>query len=224
MGGAFAELVPFIVGGGIVPIHVILVLMLLRGEGGPGRAIAFVSGAILVRLAQGAVFGLVFSSASDAGGDERSGTIKATLLLVLGVLLLITAVKKLRKEDDPDEPPPKWMATVASAGTPKAFIFGLLSIAIAAKQWVFTLGAIGAIQDAGVDRTEGILLFLLFTVLASSLLLAPIIFRIVAPRRSTHVLAAAGDWLERHNGTIVLVVSVVFGVFFLARGVTALVG
>jgi hypothetical protein len=224
VGGAFLELVPFIVGGGIVPVHAILVLMLLRGAGGLPGALLFVSGAMLVRLTQGAVFGLILGSAAGDGADERSGTIKATLLVVLGVLLLVTAVKKILKEDDPDAPPPAWLTTVSSAGPLKALGFGMLSIVIAAKQWVFTLGAIGVIRDAGVERNEGIALFLVFTVLASLLLILPILFRIVAPKRSTRILEQAGTWLETHNGTIVIVVSIVFGAFFLFRGITALTG
>jgi uncharacterized membrane protein (UPF0136 family) len=224
MGGAFLELVPFIIGGGIVPVHAILVLMLLRGAGGLLGAISFVSGAMLVRLTQGVVFGLIFGSAASEGADERSGTIKAALLVVLGVLLLVTAVKKILKEEDPDAPPPGWLTTVSSAGPLKALGFGMMSIVIAAKQWVFTLGAIGVIRDAGIERNEGITLFLVFTMLASLLLIVPIVFRIVAPKRSTAVLNSAGTWLGTHNGTIVIVVSTVFGIFFMFRGITALTG
>ena len=224
MGEALLEMVPLIVGGGIVPIHAILVLMLLRGAGGVLNGVAFVSGAILVRLSQGVVFGLTFGSSDGDGADEKSGTIKATLLVVLGLLLLITAVKKILKEEDPDAPPPKWLTMVSSAGPLKALGFGMLSIAIAAKQWVFTLGAIGVIADAGVERNEGIALFLVFTILASVLLILPVLFRIVAPKRSAASLEQVGNWLQIHNGTIVIVVSTVFGIFFLFRGITALTG
>lgn len=222
MGSAFLDLVPFIIGAGVVPVHAILVLMLLRGAGGVPGAIAFVSGAILVRLTQGVVFGLMLSSASEDGTDEKSGTIKATFLVVLGLLLLITAFRKIRKEDDPDAPPPKWLTMIATVGPLKAFGFGAVSIAIAAKQWVFTLGAIGAIRESGVTRNEGVTIFIVFTLLASLLLTAPIIYRILAPGQSERVLARAGDWLERNNATIVIVVSVVFGLFFLYQGVSTL--
>jgi hypothetical protein len=224
LGEAFLEMVPFIVGGGIVPVHTILVLILLRGAGGVLNAIAFVSGAILVRLSQGVVFGLIFGSSDGDGADERSGAIKATLLVVLGLLLLITAVKKILKGEDSDAPPPKWLTIVSSVGPLKALGFGMLSIIIAAKQWVFTLGAIGVIADAGVERNEGIVLFLVFTLLVSLLLIVPIVFRIVAPKRSATSLEQVGSWLERHNGKIVIVVSTVFGFFFMFRGITALVG
>jgi hypothetical protein len=55
------------------------------------------------------------------------------------------------------------------------------------------------------------------------LLLLPIIIRVVIPRQSTAALEGAGTWLERHNRVIVIAVSVVFGIFFLVRGITGLV-
>jgi len=73
---------------------------------------------------------------------------------VIGILLLITAVKQWRKEDDPDAPPPKWMATISGLSTAKALGMGALLVAIAAKQWVFTLSAIG-VHRSSADEPGG---------------------------------------------------------------------
>ena len=144
------------------------------------------------------------------------------MLLVIGILLLITAAKQWRKEDDPDAPPPKWMATLSGLSAAGAFGAGALLVAIAAKQWVFTLSAIGIISDAQLDQTGGVLAFLLYVLGAELLILAPIVVSWLAPARSAPALARAQGWLECHNRTIVIVVSLVFGTLFLYNGVTGL--
>jgi hypothetical protein len=48
------------VGATAVPFYPIVVLVLLQGQGGLVKALAFVAGNIAVRLAQGVFFGLIF--------------------------------------------------------------------------------------------------------------------------------------------------------------------
>ncbi len=224
MGNVIAELIPLILGAAIVPIWIIIVLFLLRGKGGLLKALAFVVGISSVRLAQGIVFGYIFRSAEEASGESGSGVIVSTLLLVIGILLLITAFKQYRKEDDPDGPPPKWMEIFSTATPVKAFALGAALIAIAAKQWVFTLSAIATIGQASLSQVENVITFLVYVLLAISLPLVPILFSAIAPRQSAVTLERMGKWLEKHNRHIVIAVSLIFGVFFLWKGMSGLMG
>ncbi len=221
VGDVLIELVPFIIGAAVVPVHAIIVMLLLRGAAGVLKALAFVSGMILVRLAQGVVFGPIFS---DIGGDEDEVLVTSMLLLVIGLLMWIAAIRKLRKEDDPDDPPPRWLTMMSDVTPFKAFKFGALLLVIAAKQWVFTLGAIGTIGEGELKRSTSIVAFLIYVFAGSTLILTPILLRAVAPQRSAELLEGGGAWLERNNRVIVIAVSVIFGTFFLFRGITGLTG
>lgn len=222
MNSVLVGLLPLIVGAAVVPIWIIMVLFLLRSEGGLLKATAFAAGAIIVRLVQGILFGFVFGASADAGGGDSS-LIISTLLLVAGILMLITAFKQWRKEDDPDAPPPKWMAAISRLSAAKAFGLGALLIAIAAKQWVFTLSAIGVIGVAQLSRPGSVVAFLFYVFAAESLVLAPIIVYGVVPTRSANTLETAQNWLEQHNRPIVITISTIFGVLFLWKGVTGLI-
>jgi hypothetical protein len=46
VGSVLIDLIPLIIGAGVVPVYVILVLILLRGAGGLVKALAFAGGAI----------------------------------------------------------------------------------------------------------------------------------------------------------------------------------
>lgn len=221
MGIALADLLPLIVSAAVLPAWIVVVLSLLR-EGGVRIATAFLAGAITVRLVQGILFGLVFNAPAEERGDRGASLIASTLLLAVGILLLITAVKHWRKDDDPDAPPPNWMDTFRGLSAFKAFGLGALFLAIAVKQWVFTLSAISVIDEAQLSQTGGVLAYLLFVLAAQSLMLAPIIAAAVAPVHSATLLDAAQGWLERHNRVIVIVTSAIFGPWFLWKGVTGL--
>lgn len=137
---------------------------------------------------------------------------------------MITAAKKWRKEANPDEPPPKWMATLSGLSTLRAFGMGALLMALAIKQWVFTLSAIAVIEEAQVSPAANVLAFLFFGLLAQSLVLAPILVSAAAPTQSAKLLDAAQSWLERHNRVIVIAVSLIFGLWFLWKGISGLLG
>jgi hypothetical protein len=224
MGSVFVSLLPLIVGAAVVPIWIIMVLFLLRSGGGLLKAAAFAAGAILVRLAQGILFGYVFGKSAEVSGDTGSNAIVSTLLLVVGILMLITAFKQWRKEDDPDAPPPKWIAAISGISAVKALGAGALMVAIAAKQWVFTLSAIGVIGQAQMGLAENVVAFLFYVLAASSLVLTPIVVYAVTPTQSAKSLDAAQGWLERHNRAIVIAISLIFGLLFLFKGIFGLIG
>lgn len=222
MGAVLVSLLPFIIGSALVPLQIIIVILLLKSEKrGPAKAIAFVTGMTLARLVQGVLFGFVFTEGEEAGG---SAWIKSTLLLVLGILLLITAYKKWVTEPDPDAPPPKWLTTMDTVTPGKALVFGAGLIFIAAKLWVFTLGALSVITDAGLGQPDSSIAYLLYILLAQSLLIIPILIRLIVPAKAVNLLGTFGDWLDAHNTTIVIAVSLVFGLLFLYQGLTGLLG
>jgi threonine/homoserine/homoserine lactone efflux protein len=217
-------LLPYIVGSAVVPVQIIIGLLLLKSpEQGLRKAIAYVGGMSLTRLLQGFLFGLVLIRSSTAPGTgSGKGPIISTLLIVLGILLLIAAYKKWSGEEDPDAPPPKWLVRLDQIAPAKAFSIGFAIPLISAKLWVFLLSALTTIAAAESGLTESVVAFSLFIILAQSLLLIPILLRIVLPERSEKALAQLSEWLIKNNRPIGIVVSLVFGVFFLYSGISSL--
>lgn len=222
MADVFVDLIPLIVAATLAPIFPIIVLLLLQSERGLGKAIAFVIGAVTVRLLQGALFGLVFRAAVEAESAAGLQLIAPTLLTVVGVLLLAAGVKKVRKEDDGEESEPKWMSRLSDLTVLKAAGGGALIMVVAVKQWVFTLSALVVIEEAQPGLTAGVMLYLLFVAATQVLVLVPIIAFAVAPEQSAKPLTAAQGWLQRHNRVIMIVVSFLFGAWFLFKGVSGL--
>lgn len=225
MGALLISLSPFIIGSAVVPIQIIIDILLLKSpRQGLLRATAYVGGMTTLRLLQGLIFGLILTNSAAASAEESGGKspIVLTLLLVLGLFLLITAYRMWRKEDDPDAPPPRWLIMIDSLTPLKAFGIGFGLLLIGAKFWVFTLGAIGVIGTAQLGQPSSTIVYLLFVLLAESLLLLPILVRVILPKQSKTLLDQVSEWLTRYNRPIVIVISLVFGLLFLYQGASGL--
>lgn len=222
MGEVIFDLLPLMAGAAVVPFYLIVVVFLLHGRGGLIKALAFVAGGIAVRLAQGLLFGLLFGAAraADSDGDLRSSV--STLLLIIGIMLLTTAARKWQEEDH--DAPPRWMTVISDLSAVKAAGAGALFVMVVARQWVFTLSAIGVISKAGLSKVESAGLYLFYVLAIQTLVLAPLLVYAVAPQQSARPLKAAQTWLERHDRAIVVTVSLVFGTWFVYKGITGLVG
>lgn len=223
MGSAFVSLLPFIIGSAVVPLQLVIVTLLLTSERrGPLKAIAFVLGMTLARLGQGVLFGLVLTGGSGEPSDaDGAGVVRATVMTVLGIFLLITAYKTWAKEPDPDAPPPKTLTMLGTLTPVKALLFGTGFVLIGPKLWIFVLGAISTISEAQLGQPASTWMFLLFVLLAESLMLIPILIRLLMPQRAKGLLESLAAWMKRYNDTIIIVISVVFGAVFLYQGISA---
>ena len=177
-----------------------------------------------IRLLQGLVFGLLLGArGGEAGGEDgTSSVLVSVILLVLAILFYVVAARQLLKHPDDDAPPPRWMAMLDGVAPGKAFLLGVGLVAISAKFWVFTLGAIAAIGDASLGPGGSIVAFLLFVALAESIHLAAVGFAYAAPARADAGLARFSALLERYNGPIKIVLGLVFGTWFLVKALTGL--
>jgi threonine/homoserine/homoserine lactone efflux protein len=221
MAETIIKLTPFIIGSAVVPLQVMMIILLLNSpRQGLTKAISLVAGMTIIRLMQGLIFGLILTP--EPGETSGKSPVVSTLLLVLGILLLITAYKQWRNEDDPDGPPPKWMVMLDTLTPIKAFWMGAGLVLISGKFWVFTLSAIGVIEEAQLGQPSSTVAFLIFILLAQSLLLLAIIIRAAIPGQSKSILEAISAWLTKYNRPIVIVVSLVFGLLFFVQGASGL--
>lgn len=223
MNPLWSSLLPLIVGSALVPIQIVITTLLLRSSAGKMTAVALVAGMTSVRLAQGLVFGLIVGQ--GAAGDETSagpGNAVSLLLLAIAILFYVAALKQLLGHPDDDAPPPRWMAMVDGITPGKAFLLGLGLMAISAKFWVFTLGAIAVIGDAGMDPTASIVAFLIFVALAESVMLALIVVAYLLPARSAVILDRVSALLQKYNRALVIGLGLVFGTWFLIKALDGL--
>ncbi len=222
MAGLWGSLLPLAIGSAIVPIQLVITLLLLRSGHGRVTSLAWVAGMLTVRLGQGVVIGLILGPRSLGAGEGGAGTAASLLLLVVAILFLATAARKLVGDPDEDAPPPRWMAAVEGATPARAYLMGVGMLLISAKFWVFTLGAISAIEAADLGQGSAVLTYLAFVLLAMSIHLGIVGMAYAAPARAEVVLARFTSSLTRHSRAITIVLGAVFGTWFLVKALDGL--
>ena len=222
MSELWRNLLPLALASAVVPAPLVVTILLMRTS--TRAAAAWVAGMTVVRLAQGAAFALIFSDGTTAATETSAGrsAILSGVLLAVSIMLFVTAGQTLIGDADPDAPPPKWMARIATMGAGRAFLVGAALLLVNAKFWVFTLGAISAIEEADIGRRASVASFLAFVVLAIAPQLLALGLAVVAPARSGSLLDDVASRLQRNNRVIVVTVSLVFGTWFLIKALTGL--
>ncbi len=214
----WTTLIPLTIGSAVVPVQIVITIALLRSS--LRAAASWVAGMAAIRLLQGVLFGWVFSGVAAGSADSGPGIAASVLLLVIAVLLYATAAKQAFAEEDIDAPPPRWMKRVGSMTPLAAFGFGAGYVAISPKFWVFTLGAIGAIEEANMTTRSSVLTFVVFVTLALSINLAIVCFAAVSPSGSADVLGRFADWISDKNRVITIILGAVFGTWFLFKALS----
>lgn len=213
MRSVLIQLIPLVIGNIVMPTWVVLVLAMLVKGRGPLAAIAFVTGITAIRLLQGVIFSVVVSAYELEYKVSSLEVIVSILLIAFGVLLWAIAIWQLFQKNTLQ------LMTAVGALTPlRALGLGVFVVVTSPRCWIFTLAAIGIIGQAGLETTQSVIAYLLYTLGADVLLITPILLSL----RTSVRLDLAAQWLERYNQPIVVVVSLAVGGFFIWRGVTGL--
>lgn len=214
MGSVLIQLVPMVIGSIAMPSWALLVFALLSSGRGVVEAIAVVGGVTAVRLVQGIVFGTILSAYELNRHLTSPAAIVSVLLVVLGILMLAMGVRQIFQKDDL-----KLLSMVRVLTPVRALGLGALLVATSTRSWIFTLAALGVIEQAQLDFAQSAVAYLLYVLGAEVLLIAPILLS----ARSSTLFEAAARWLEEYNRPIVVVVSIAVGCFFLWSGITGLI-
>lgn len=221
MDDLWSILVPLIVASALLPLQIAVTILFLQSAAGRLGAFAWIAGMAVIRLIQGGVLGTILAvGTANTGSVGRPGPIESAILLVVAVVFLVMGLRKFLREPDDDAPPPRWMAIVATMSPLQAFAGGATVVAVSPKLWAFTIGAIGAIAEAGLSQGTAVAAYLVFTVGALGIHLGILISSILAPVRAGRILTALSEGLARYDRPIMIGLSLVFGTWFLGKALT----
>jgi hypothetical protein len=225
VGTVIGDLLPLALGVAISPVPIIAVILMLLAPRATAASVGFAIGWVVGIVAVTSIT-LVVASGADIGGDTDSGpsTGAAWVQVVLGLLLLAIAVKQWRGRPRPGEEAklPKWMAAIDQFNAGKALGLGFLLSAINPKNLLMCIGAGVAVAESGLDSGDDVVTIAVFTVLAASTVLVPVVGYLVAKERMRHPLDELKVWLQANNATVMAVLVLVIGVTLLGKGIGAL--
>ena len=208
-----AQTLPYALGILLQPLPVIPVLFMLLGPRPRQSSIGY---------AVGWCCGIAFGTEIFLLISVFITTIESTphwlswVVIALGIALLLLAIQRWSARHKP-KPLPGWMTALETATPAKAFGLGFLVSIVSSP--VFLIGAGLTIGTASQSAAKDALDVLTFTVIASGLVILPVVLYLIAGKSVASALLASKQWLERNYATVSTVILFVFGVLILMKGI-----
>lgn len=220
---SIAELLPAAAAIALNPPAVVAVILMLSSATSRKSAFWFAGGWLAGLLAVGAVVLLLGDASGVLSGSSRIGLI---VKLALGLLLLVVAVRQWRRRPSSagaEAEMPGWMRTLTASSPRKALVTGALFAALNPKTLALNVAGVIVIAEAQLSAVAEMLALLVFVLVASLTVVAPVVYSAVAPVHSEHALDATQQWLMAHNKAITATVLLILGIMLISSGVQGLV-
>ncbi|KAF2412596.1 hypothetical protein B1729_14375 [Microbacterium sp. B35-04] len=220
MGAVIGDILTLALGVAISPIPIIAAILMLLSPKARVTGTGFLLGWVLGIVVAVTVFTLL-SSILPAEEEDASQPIKGVIQLVLGALLLLLAVRQWRGRPKAGEEPamPKWMQAIDTITFPKALGLGFLLSAVNPKNLLLAASAGVTIGAAGLDAGSIVVVIAVFTLIAASTVLVPVVGYLLAADKLRGPLDALRGWLAKENAVIMAVLLVVIGVAIIGKGI-----
>jgi len=213
MSDSIPGLIVLAIGGSIAPPLLLLTILFL----GSWRPLPNASALALGYFTTCAVVGI--SGLILFGGAESTvSTIGRVISMTIGALLIVLGLRSLLDSPDPDASPPAWMESIKVMSPPRAFGFGMALFPLQVKNLAIFVACLNLIIASSLSPQGSIAALGLVLVVFVILVLVLIGLYASVPQRASEVLGSLRTWMEKNNRPITVVLCLVFGAFFLARG------
>jgi hypothetical protein len=202
-----------------VPLTVTILILLSPNRG--RAALPFLIGWV---IGVAAVISLSAAGAAALSKPLRRGPDMAVVVLeiLIGAALMVLAAIYLRRRSPASGTGlPRWLAAVDSFGPVVCFS---IAVVLSLRPKGLLLGIAGglALSAASLNADDAVLLIIIYTAIASSTVVVPIIASLIAPQRMEPKLISARDWLIVNGRIVTSVMMFMIGVVILGYGLTQL--
>lgn len=202
------------------PVAFLLALGMLGTRTPLRNTAAFVSGQAVA--VAGVAAAAVFLVADGRGVSDSWATRFAALDVFVGSLLAVLLVAHLRRPRR-SAGRPSWASSLDGLATPWAFAGGVAVIAANPKNLALTLGGAAAIVRLGSSPGDQAVGVLIFTAVAVSVLGLLLLAAAARPSQAVSLAWRGESFVLAHERRAVAAALALLAVFFLGRGLLALV-
>jgi hypothetical protein len=206
-------LIVLAIGGSIAPPLLLLTILFLGSQ----RPLPNAGALALGYFTTCAVIGI--SGLTLFGGAESTvSTVGRVISATVGALLIVLGLRSLLGSPDPKASPPRWMEAINSMSPPRAFGFGMALFPLQVKNLAIFVACLNLIIASSLSPRDSIVALMLVVVVFSIPVLALIGLYSAVPHRASTMLGSLQTWMGNNNRAITVVICLVFGSFFLVRG------
>ncbi len=223
MGSVAGDVFAYALAAGLSATAFLATVIVLATQRGTANALALLVGVwvVLAPAMVGAAW--VSDLVTGAGGNQ---VVVSLVQLALGLMLLRAAWSlRPRRADGPDIGAKlAGMSAKAQALEPSTALRLGIGVAVLPKRLIITLLAGAAVGAAVVSPAQGLILVVLFVLVATVLIWGTLVAFVVGGERSRAALESGRQWVEANVEVLALAVTFVFGVLFTGQGLLGLLG
>jgi hypothetical protein len=201
------------------PIPLTAFILILASERGIRKGAAFVSGWL---ISLGIVVAVTVLATGNNPPKQNTAPSLGALAakIALGVVLLLIALRHYQRMGRPKPPkkPPKWQAGVDNMSPWYA-----MALAPLTQPWGLIAAGAATVVQAKLSAWEDYLALVYFCVLASASYLLMEIYAAVRPEETQAFLARLRQWIDSHTDQLIVLVSLVVGLWLIGKSIYLIV-
>lgn len=219
MNEVIGEILPLATAIAISPMPIIAAILMLfspRKGASVGYLFGWIAGVAVV-FALSISLSSLLEGNEDSGAKPVQGLIK--IALGLGVVYLGYSSWKKRPADGVEPEFPKWMSSMDSISTGKAAGLGFALSGLNPKNLLMIVSAGMIAGPYALEVGQNAVVVIVFTIVASAVLLILTLGNILAPKAFEAPLIAIRTWMAQYNAVIMAVLLVIIGIKIIGKGI-----
>jgi hypothetical protein len=201
------------------PIPLTAFLLILLSKSGTRKGAAFIFGWLLSLAVVVAVTVLVTGNKPPQPNTAPSlGALAAKI--AIGVALVLIAIRQRRRMGQPRPPkkPPKWQT-----GLDNMSPWYAMGLAPLTQPWGLVAAGVAVITEAKLTSWESYIALFLFCVVSTAVYIALELYAGFRPERAQTFLGRIRTWIDTHTDQVIIVVSLVLGLWLVGKSIYVIV-
>ncbi len=201
------------------PIPLTAFLLILLSKSGTRKGAAFIFGWLLSLAAVVAITVLVTGNKPPQPNTAPSLAALAAKIAI-GVALVLIAVRQRRRMGKPRPPkkPPKWQA-----GLDNMSPWYAMGLAPLTQPWGLVAAGVAVITEAKLSSWESYIALSLFCLVSTAVYIALELYAGFRPERAQAFLGRIRTWIDTHTDQVIIVVSLVLGLWLVGKSIYLIV-
>lgn len=219
---ALGQLFPLAIAAAVSTVPITITLLILLSERRTTAAVPFLAGSVL-GLALLLTFATILAHGLPAGRPRNPPTALGVLEIVLGVGLLVYGLVSLRRRPEADEAHERHSRLRRMESLRAGPAFGLgLALNLRPKALFLVLAASLALRSQALGFELTAVVIAIYTLLATSTVVVPILLTLLAPSRMEPRLEATRRWMDANGPRLTAGLMLLVGAFLAVVGATNL--
>ena len=201
------------------PIPLTAFLLILLSKRGTRKGAAFIFGWLLSLAAVVAITVLVTGNKPPQPNTAPSlGALAAKI--AIGVALVLIAIRQRRRMGKPRPPkkPPKWQT-----GLDNMSPWYAMGLAPLTQPWGLVAAGVATITEAKLSSWESYIALFLFCLVSTAVYIALELYAGFRPVRAQAFLGRIRTWIDTHTDQVIIVVSLVLGLWLVGKSIYLIV-